>query len=604
MASSKKKYDLDDPKDVEELQRMMFEDDEADLQDDFDDEEDTDAEYEVEPRESDSDTEQEASDNDDYDENGSNTDDTNYFFGREKSKGKKPLEKTKWNKNPSSQRVRSKPHNLIRKLPGVIGAARMAKTPLESWSCIMDDEIMGIIVQQTNQYIESIKSRFKRDRDAKPIDIIELKAFIGLLYLAGVHRGNRQSLEDLWGSDGDGIEKFRLVMNVKRFKFIMRCMRFDDRTTRNERRKTDKIAAIRDIFTMLVKNSQKSYSLGQNVTIDEKLEGFRGRCSFVQYIPNKPNKYGVKIYALVDSQVYYLYNLEIYAGLQPEGPFRLSNSPSDVVLRLCQPIYQTGRNVTADNWFTSIPLIDELRSKNLSYVGTLKKNKVEIPPEFLPNKTRAVNSSLFAFKKGCTLVSYAPKKGKCVILASSLHKDNSIDLDTGDKKKPCIITFYNGTKGGVDTADKLCASFNVSRNIRRWPMVVFFAMLNISGINAQVIYFGNDQNVIRRKTFLKALSHALVLPHMARRSLETSGIHTGLQQRLKEITQVDQEQQKEENEKVGKRKRCHTCIGQRRLTKYNCKKCKKPICLMHIESFCNDCSQILSEIPQDVFFKF
>ncbi|XP_022913140.2 piggyBac transposable element-derived protein 4-like [Onthophagus taurus] len=475
----------------------------------------------------------------------------------------------------------------------------MAKTLLECWSCIMDDEIMGIIVQQTNQYIESIKSLFKRDRDAKPTDIVELKAFIGLLYLAGVHRGNRQSLEDLWGSDWDGIEKFRLVMNIKRFKFIMRCMRFDDRSMRNERRKIDKIAAIRDIFTMFVKNSQKSYSLGQNVTIDEKLEGFRGRCGFVQYISNKPNKYGVKIYALVDSQVYCVYNLEIYAGLQPEGPFRLNNSPSDVVLRLCQPIYQTGRNVTADNWFTSIPLIDELRSKKISYVGTLKKNKIEIPLEFLPNKTRVVNSSLFAFKKGCTLVSYVPKKGKSVILASSLHEDNSIDLDIGDKKKPCIITFYNGTKGGVDTADKLCASFNVARNIRRWPMVVFFAMLNISGINAQVIYFGNDQNVIRRKAFLKALSHALVLPHMARRSLETSGIHTGMQQRLKEITPVDQEQQKEENENVGKRKRCHTCIGQRRLTKYNCKKCKKPICLMHIECFCNNCSQILSEIPQD-----
>lgn len=599
MASCSKTYDLTNPKDVEEVQRMMVEDDEGDLQDDFDDEEDTDGEYEVEPRKGDSETEQEASDDDDYDTNGSNTDDNKLFFGREKSKGRKPLEKTKWNKNPPSQRVRSKSHNLIRKLPGVIGAARMAKTPFECWSCIMDDEIMGIIVQQTNQYIESIKSLFKRDRDAKPIDIIELKAFIGLLYLAGVHRGNRQSLEDLWGSDGDGIEKFRLVMNIKRFKFIMRCMRFDDRTTRNERRKTDKLAAIRDIFTMLVKNSQKSYSLGENVTIDEKLEGFRGRCGFVQYIPSKPNKYGVKIYALVDSKVYYVYNLEIYAGLQPEGPFRLSNSPSDVVLRLCQPIYQTGRNVTADNWFTSIPLIDELRRKNLSYVGTLKKNKVEIPPEFLPNNTRAVNSSLFAFKKGCTLVSYVPRKGKCVILASSLHEDNSIDLDTGDKKKPCIITFYNGTKGGVDTTDKMCASFNVARNIRRWPMVVFFAMLNISGINAQVIYFGNDKKVIRRKTFLKKLSHELVLPHMARRSLETSGIHTGLQQRLKGNTPVDKEQQKEESENVRKRKRCHSCTGQKRLTKYNCKKCKNPICLMHIVSFCNDCSQILSNIPQD-----
>ncbi|KAG5862121.1 hypothetical protein JTB14_011701 [Gonioctena quinquepunctata] len=84
MESCSKKYDLADPKDVEELQRMMFKDDEADLQDDIDDEEDTDGEYAVESREGDSDTEQEASDDDDYDENVSNLDDNNFFVLEEK----------------------------------------------------------------------------------------------------------------------------------------------------------------------------------------------------------------------------------------------------------------------------------------------------------------------------------------------------------------------------------------------------------------------------------------------------------------------------------------------------------------------------------------
>ena len=82
------------------------------------------------------------------------------------------------------------------------------------------------------------------------------------------------------------------------------------------------------------------------------------------------------------------------------------------------------------------------------------------------------------------MASYIPKKGKCVILASSLHDDKSIDTDTGDKQKPSVITFYNRTKGGVDTTDKLCASYNVARNVRHWPMVIFFAMINMSGINA------------------------------------------------------------------------------------------------------------------------
>ena len=71
----------------------------------------------------------------------------------------------------------------------------------------------------------------------------------------------------------------------------------------------------------------------------------------------------------------------------------------------------------------------------------------------------------------------------CCFGIQGLHDSKSIDTDTGDKQKPSVITFYNKTKGGVDTTDKLCASYNVARDARRWPVVIFFAMINMSGIN-------------------------------------------------------------------------------------------------------------------------
>lgn len=585
MANRDRKYNLMNPKDVEELQRLVLEDRDEDFVEDFEDEVDTEGEDEVETRQGNSDTEED----DDEDVDDIIEKNEGYFIGKDRE--------TKWNKNPPSQRVRSRPHNLIRKLPGVIGTARNARTPLECWSCLFSDAILNIILLYTNQYIEEIKKSFQRERDARFVDIIELRAFIGLLILAGVHRSNRQSLEDLWGSDGDGIEKFRLVMSIKRFKFIVRCLRFDDRATREERRQTDKLAAVRQIFEQFVENCQKCYSLGENVTIDEKLEGFRGRCNFRQYIPSKPNKYGIKIYALVDSQVFYLYNLEVYAGLQPEGMYQISNKPTDVVLRLSQPIYGSGRNITADNWFTSIELVEQLRSKSLSYVGTIKKNKRQIPTEFKTGAGRTINSSLFGFRKNLTLASYIPKKGKCVTLVSSLHEDKSIDPESGDKRKPSIITYYNATKGGVDTTDKLCASYNVARNVRRWPMVIFFAMINMSGINAQVIYFGNGEDVVRRKVFLKKLSHELVLPQITRRSTSTSGIHRSLQDSLKRFRPEKEEEIQDDGASGSKRKRCQTCTTKRRLTKYNCDHCKKPICLVHIKSFCGDCARVIPGPP-------
>ncbi|XP_039276756.1 piggyBac transposable element-derived protein 4-like [Nilaparvata lugens] len=125
-------------------------------------------------------------------------------------------------------------------------------------------------------------------------------------------------------------------------------------------------------------------------------------------------------------------------------------------------------------------------------------------------------TSMFGFHNGKTLVSYIPKKSRNVLLVSSLHEDNAIDDDSGEKKKPEVITFYNSTKGGVDTADQMCSTFSVSRNTRRWPMVIFSACLNVAGINVQVISMGNQLEPMRRRIFLKTLSHQLVMGQLAR----------------------------------------------------------------------------------------
>ncbi|KAL3284005.1 hypothetical protein HHI36_018175 [Cryptolaemus montrouzieri] len=97
----------------------------------------------------------------------------------------------------------------------------------------------------------------------------------------------------------------------------------------------------------------------------------------------------------------------------------------------------------------------------------------------------------------------------------------------------------------------------------------------MSGINNKVIYFGNDRKVIRRKEFLKQLSHELVLPQLLRRSELTLGMPLNLQNKLK-IYQTPGNDEHEEPETTGmKRKRCEDCAGpgnKRKLTKYNCKK--------------------------------
>lgn len=579
MAKRRELFNPQNPDDLAAIHELLFNEEDVLENEDNGDESDTDAEDIVEERQEDSDSEQEG-DSSEEDECC-----TDVCLGKDKI--------TKWSKKKPNTRVKRASHNVLMHLPGVIGEARNASSPLECWKCIMSEEMIKMIVNYTNIFIESIRNRFQRDRDAKPTDVAEFKAFIGLLYLAGALRSNRQSLEELWGEDGCGVERFRLVMNLKRFKFLVRCTRFDDINTRESRKAQDKLAAVRDMFQLFVDNCQKSYTIGENVTIDEKLEGFRGRCSFRQYIPSKPNKYGVKIYALVDAKMFYTYNLEIYAGKQPEGPYKMSNSPKEVVSRLSQPIFGTGRNITCDNWFTSFQLLQFLKEKKLSLLGTIRKNKPQLPPEFVNTKNRPINSNSFCFTQNCTLVSYIPKKGKNVILISSLHNDNEVDEDSG---KPEIILEYNRLKSGVDVVDKLCATYNVGRNVRRWPMVIFFALLNIAGINSQIIYYANNNLDIyktnARRSYLKSLSLELCKDQLQRRSMLTVGMPIDLQIRLEQFRPAEEQEDQQTLCHNGQRKRCTKCREMKkvRYSKYICKKCCSEVfCLEHACMVCENC---------------
>lgn len=97
-----------------------------------------------------------------------------------------------------------------------------------------------------------------------------------------------------------------------------------------------------------------------------------------------------------------------------------------VVTDLVSLLYGTGRNVTTDQLFTSIALANELASHDLTILGTIRKNKPEIPKEAQADKNRVLLSSLFCFTKDLMLVSYVPRKNKAVLVLSSSHRQPDI----------------------------------------------------------------------------------------------------------------------------------------------------------------------------------
>lgn len=79
------------------------------------------------------------------------------------------------------------------------------------------------------------------------VDCSELRAYFGLLLFAGVFRSYGEETSELW-DDGTGRAIFRATMSRDRFQKITRCLRFDNRADRNERRARDKLAPIRTVY--------------------------------------------------------------------------------------------------------------------------------------------------------------------------------------------------------------------------------------------------------------------------------------------------------------------------------------------------------------------
>ena len=76
----------------------------------------------------------------------------------------------------------------------------------------------------------------------------------------------------------------------------------------------DPLYKLRPFVDPLIANFQAAFTLGREVSVDEGMIGFKGLLWFVQYMPKKPTKWGMKAFVLADSVTGYTYNWRLYAG--------------------------------------------------------------------------------------------------------------------------------------------------------------------------------------------------------------------------------------------------------------------------------------------------
>lgn len=483
--------------------------------------------------------------------------------------------------------------NIVTTKPGPTAYTNDAKEIFEVFNLFLTSDMKDKICNYTNQEATRVYKLYNEEHPGQPkswknIDVIELDAFIGVLLSAGALRCRKENIKEMWSTD-ESIRRniFTASMPRDRFIIISKFVRFDDKTTREERRQTDKLAAFREIWEAFVSNCQKAFVPHETVTVDEQLVSFRGKCPFKQYMSSKPAKYGVKIWASADVKTTYLHNMQIYTGKQPDAPPE-KNQGFRVVNDLVSPLFGTGRGVTTDNFFTSTSLAEHLLSKNITLLGTVRKNKPDTPKELNVTKQRPIYSSEFVFSDKITMVAYTPKKNKLVHLLSTQHDNPSVSEE--ESKKPIIILDYNATKGAVDNADKMIREYTCSRRTSRWPFRLFMNLIDTAALNAFVIYVYKNPDYKKktssRKMFLQCLGKQLAKANMEQRILDLKNnpsvyraiIACGINSPIQPELHI------EINEK--KRGRCHLCPRSNdKKVNIKCSECKHFVCAIHRRTF-------------------
>ncbi|XP_056155945.1 piggyBac transposable element-derived protein 4-like [Lampris incognitus] len=481
--------------------------------------------------------------------------------------------KMAWSKIPYETKGRAQAQNIIRMTPGptrfAVSYVQDIKT---AFGLFIPQSIQTILIEMRN-----LEGRRVFGNSWKEIDKTYLDVYFGLLLLAGMYRSNNEATACLWDAE-TGWSIFHATMSLQTFHVLSRVIRFDNRETRVARRAHDKLAPIREVWVKWVERLPCVYNPGPEVTVDERLVLFRGRCPFRQYIPSKPGKYGIKIWAACDARTSYAWNMQVYTGKSASGMAE-KNQGMRVVLDMTQGF--RGHNITYDNFFTSYALDQELLKKKLTMIGTVRKNKPELLSALLDTKDRAPLSSKFAFTETTTTVSYCPKKKKNVVMMSTLY--NNAAVSSGEDKKPNIILDYNSNKGGVDNLDKVTGTYTCQRKTVRWPLAVFYNILDVSAYSTFVVWTEinpgwNNGKFNDRRLFLQELGRALVNPHIEQRQSvpRTPGSANLVRELQAATTSATSTRTEPEDASGSKRKRCQSCPSNKdRKTSTTCHTCKK-----------------------------
>ena len=264
----------------------------------------------------------------------------------------------------------------------------------------------------------------------------ELMAFLGVIIFMGIVKLPANQL--YWLQDERLHQRgVTHIFPRDRFNYVLKYFYCNDPETIPQKDDPEyKLYRVKPILEELSKKFLELYDPHRAQSIDEAMVKFKGRLKFLQYMPLKPIKRGIKICCRCDSENGYLCQIDVYTGKDVNQQANTRGRPrrdaqvepeEKLVPRIVRLLTRklVGKNyfVVMDNFFSSVELFKSLLGQKIICCGTLRENRKIFPPSL--KKQNLKNQGDWKFARNgnlvCTIWKDKARKKHVTVLSTQCN---------------------------------------------------------------------------------------------------------------------------------------------------------------------------------------
>lgn len=384
------------------------------------------------------------------------------------------------------------------------------ETPFQYFKFIFPGALISLIANESNLY--SVQ------KDAsKPLctSAEEIEVFLGTcMWMSIIQLKNTR----WYWSEATRVSQVADHLTVTRFEQLKHNLHFVDNSSLGPRDDPDRdrLAKIRPLVDAV--NEQLSLiPLEEHLSVDEQIIPFKGASALKQHCPQKPEKWGYKVFVLSGVSGF-SYKLELYTGQENSAPRRAGEpdcgASGNIVVRLCRLIPRgVHHKVYFDNYFNCPTLQVYLEKETVHCIGTVRINRVtgiSMPSDKeMKQKGRGSFEEKVATLDGIQLSCTRWQDNRAVTLLSTFVGAEPVltaprwsqkEKERRDIPCPSVIGAYNKHMGGVDLLDSLISLYRAHLRSKKWYFRIFLHILDLTAVNAWLLYRRNAETTSDQPT--------------------------------------------------------------------------------------------------------